>query len=199
MLPYLDIPFQHAQPARAESDAPPRARGEHAGAHPRAGARSALTSPSARPSSSAFPARPSRISQLLLDWLSEARLDRVGCFKYEPSKARRPMRLPDHVPDEVKEERWDRFMGAAGDQRRALAAQVGQTDRRPRRRRSTRKAPSRARRLGCAGDRRHGLSRWCCGSRAGRPAKSQDRRGRRIRSLGPAGASRVGGAGRGKR
>ena len=62
LTPYLDIPFQHARPQRAQGDEAPGQRGQGArtaGAH---GARSAPTSRSARASSSAFPARPRRIS-----------------------------------------------------------------------------------------------------------------------------------------
>ena len=63
ILPYLDIPFQHASPPVLKNMRRPAHRRKDAGAHPRAGARSAPTSPSARPSSSAFPARPKRISR----------------------------------------------------------------------------------------------------------------------------------------
>jgi ribosomal protein S12 methylthiotransferase len=48
----------------------------------------------------------------LLDWLKEARLDRVGCFRYEPVGGAASNALPDPVPEEVKEERWNRFMAA---------------------------------------------------------------------------------------
>ena len=51
--------------------------------------------------------------QHLLDWLEEAQLDRVGCFKYENVQGARANALPDHVPDEVKQERWERFMETA--------------------------------------------------------------------------------------
>lgn len=47
--------------------------------------------------------------QMLLDFLKEARLDRVGCFKYSPLKAQRPTSWRT-VPEEVKEERWNCFM-----------------------------------------------------------------------------------------
>lgn len=48
---------------------------------------------------------------MLLDWLTDAQLDRVGCFKYEPVEGAtaNELGLPQ-VPDEVKEERWHRFM-----------------------------------------------------------------------------------------
>ena len=47
---------------------------------------------------------------MLLDWLSEARLSRVGCFKYENVDGARANALPGQVPEEVKEERYDRLM-----------------------------------------------------------------------------------------
>ena len=47
---------------------------------------------------------------MLLDFLKEARLDRVGCFKYSPVEGATANELADQVPEEVKEERWNRFM-----------------------------------------------------------------------------------------
>jgi ribosomal protein S12 methylthiotransferase len=65
--------------------------------------------------------------QTLLDWMDEAQLDRVGCFKYENVAGARSNALPDHVPEEVKEERWHRFMEKAQAISEAkLAAKVGQ-------------------------------------------------------------------------
>jgi len=51
--------------------------------------------------------------QTLLDWLDEAQLDRVGCFQYENVAGARSNALPDHVPDEIKQDRWNRFMEKA--------------------------------------------------------------------------------------
>ena len=48
--------------------------------------------------------------QTLLDWLDEAQLDRVGCFQYSPVKGAKSNQLEGQVPEEVKQERWDRFM-----------------------------------------------------------------------------------------
>ena len=48
--------------------------------------------------------------QHLLDWLEEVQLDRVGCFKYENVKGARSNNLSGHLPEEIKEERWKRFM-----------------------------------------------------------------------------------------
>jgi ribosomal protein S12 methylthiotransferase len=65
--------------------------------------------------------------QTLLDWLDEAQLDRVGCFQYENVAGARSNALPDHVPDEVKRDRWNRFMEKAqGISEAKLAAKVGQ-------------------------------------------------------------------------
>jgi ribosomal protein S12 methylthiotransferase len=65
--------------------------------------------------------------QTLLDWMDEAQLDRVGCFKYENVDGARSNALPDHVPDTVKEERWHRFMEKAQAISEAkLQAKVGQ-------------------------------------------------------------------------
>lgn len=47
---------------------------------------------------------------MLLDFLKEARLDRVGCFKYNPVEGAGANDLPDQIPEEIKEERWNRFM-----------------------------------------------------------------------------------------
>lgn len=47
---------------------------------------------------------------MLLDFLKEAKLDRVGCFKFSPVEGAAANALPDQVPEEVKEERFHRFM-----------------------------------------------------------------------------------------
>ena len=63
-----------------------------------------------------FPGETEEDFEMLLDWLEEAELDRVGCFKYEPVDGAAANDLGGAVPDEVKEERWHRFMQrAAGD------------------------------------------------------------------------------------
>ena len=66
--------------------------------------------------------------ETLLDWLDAAQLDRVGCFKYENVAGARSNALPDHVPEEVKQDRWERFMARAQAISEAkLAAKVGRT------------------------------------------------------------------------
>ena len=57
-----------------------------------------------------FPGETEEDFQMLLDFLKEARLDRVGCFKYSPVEGAGANDLPDQIPEEIKEERWNRFM-----------------------------------------------------------------------------------------
>ena len=59
-----------------------------------------------------FPGETEQDFQALLDWLEEAELDRVGCFRYEPVHNAAANALPNAVPEELKEERWHRFMAA---------------------------------------------------------------------------------------
>jgi ribosomal protein S12 methylthiotransferase len=73
-----------------------------------------------------FPGETEADFELLLDWLREARLDRVGCFKYSPVAGAAANALPDPVPDAVMEERRERFMAvAAAISAEKLAAKVG--------------------------------------------------------------------------
>ena len=74
-----------------------------------------------------FPGETEHDFQLLLDWLQEAQLDRVGCFKYSPVEGAAANALPDPVPDAVKQERWERFMALSQSiSAQKLAAKVGQ-------------------------------------------------------------------------
>ncbi|MEI6115871.1 MAG: 30S ribosomal protein S12 methylthiotransferase RimO, partial [Burkholderiales bacterium] len=57
-----------------------------------------------------FPGETESEFQYLLDWMTEAQLDRVGCFQYSPVEGASANALEGAVPDEVKQERWDRFM-----------------------------------------------------------------------------------------
>jgi ribosomal protein S12 methylthiotransferase len=64
----------------------------------------------------------------LLDWLEEAQLDRVGCFKYEAVAGAAANELPGAVPEEVKQDRWERFMATSARISAAkLQAKVGRT------------------------------------------------------------------------
>src|SRR3546814_19896443 len=64
--------------------------------------------------------------QYLLDWLDEAQLDRVGAFKFEPVAGAAANALPDPVPEEVKQDRYERIMAKCADISAAkLRAKVG--------------------------------------------------------------------------
>ncbi|MCE8512977.1 30S ribosomal protein S12 methylthiotransferase RimO [Ruegeria pomeroyi] len=126
LLPYLDIPFQHAHPDTLKRMARPAAAArtldEIAAWReicPEITLRSTFIV--------GYPGETEAEFQTLLDWLDEAQLDRVGCFQYENVAGARSNDLPDHVPAEVKQERWDRFMEKAQAISEAkLAARVGQ-------------------------------------------------------------------------
>ena len=75
-----------------------------------------------------FPGETEEDFQFLLQWLKEARINRAGCFKYEPVAGAVANDLPGAVPEEVKEERWHRFMAAQQDvSTELLAEKVGRT------------------------------------------------------------------------
>jgi ribosomal protein S12 methylthiotransferase len=125
ILPYLDIPFQHASPRILKAMKRPAFEDKTlARIHrwrqecPDLTLRSTFIV--------GFPGETESEFQYLLDWMSEAQLDRVGCFQYSPVKGASANALADPVPDEVKQERWDRFMAhqqAISTER--LAARVG--------------------------------------------------------------------------
>lgn len=110
ILPYLDIPFQHAsptvlkamrRPANQEKTLERIARWRQI--CPDLAIRSTFIV--------GFPGETKEDFALLLDWMREARLARVGCFKYENVEGARSHDLPQ-VPEDVKEERYARFMEA---------------------------------------------------------------------------------------
>jgi ribosomal protein S12 methylthiotransferase len=73
-----------------------------------------------------FPGETEEDFDILLDFIREAKIDRAGCFKYENVVHADSRDLPDHVPEEIKEERWHRFMEAQAEVSAArAAAQVG--------------------------------------------------------------------------
>ena len=127
ILPYLDIPFQHAHPDTLKRMARPAAAektldriAEWRDICPDITLRSTFIV--------GYPGETEAEFQTLLDWMDEAQLDRVGCFQYENVAGARSNDLPDHIPDEVKQDRWDRFMQKAQAISEAkLAAKVGQT------------------------------------------------------------------------
>ncbi len=125
VLPYLDIPFQHAHPDVLKRMARPAAA---ARTLDEIAAWRAICPEIALRSTFivGFPGETEEEFQTLLDWLDEARLDRVGCFKYEDVKGARSNALPGHIPEEVKQERWERFMEKAqAISAEKLAARIG--------------------------------------------------------------------------
>jgi ribosomal protein S12 methylthiotransferase len=110
ILPYLDIPFQHASPSVLRNMRRP-AHGEKTLERIR-GWREAVPDLAIRSTFIVgFPGETEEDFDLLMDWLDEAKIDRAGCFKYEPVGGARAndLGLPE-VPAEVKESRWHRFM-----------------------------------------------------------------------------------------
>jgi ribosomal protein S12 methylthiotransferase len=109
VLPYLDIPFQHAAPNVLKRMKRPAAQEKTLDRIRRwRAACPALTLRSTF--IVGFPGETEQDFALLLDWLDEAQLDRVGCFKYEPVAGAVANDLGAPVANEVKEERWHRFM-----------------------------------------------------------------------------------------
>jgi ribosomal protein S12 methylthiotransferase len=111
VLPYLDIPFQHAAPDVLKRMKRPAAQEKTLERL----ARWREICPDLTLRSTfivGFPGETEADFQFLLQWLDEAALDRVGCFKYEPVKGAPANDLGSAVPDDVKEERWHRFMQA---------------------------------------------------------------------------------------
>ena len=109
ILPYLDIPFQHAAPSVLK--AMRRPANQEKVLDRIASWRKACPDMVVRSTFIVgFPGETEADFQFLLDWLQEAQLDRVGCFRYENVSDADSNALANHVPEEVKEERWNRFM-----------------------------------------------------------------------------------------
>ena len=109
ILPYLDIPFQHASPRVLKNMKRPANQekvldriGQWRRDVPDLTIRSSFIV--------GFPGETEEDFTMMLDWLKEAQLDRVGCFKYEPVRGAVANDLPDPVPEAAKDERWHRFM-----------------------------------------------------------------------------------------
>ena len=127
ILPYLDIPFQHASPRVLKAMRRPGNEGlvlerirKWRAAVPDIAIRSTFIA--------GFPGETEEDFQYLLDWLDEAKLDRVGCFAYEPVEGAAANDLPGALPREVREERRDRFMEKAAQISAAkLQAKIGRT------------------------------------------------------------------------
>ena len=125
VLPYLDIPFQHADPGVLRRMARPAAAAKTLDEI--AAWRNVCPDITLRSTFIVgYPGETEAEFQTLLDWMDEAQLDRVGCFQYENVAGARSNALPDHVAPEVKQDRWDRFMEKAqGISEARLAAKVG--------------------------------------------------------------------------
>ncbi len=109
ILPYLDIPFQHASPRILKLMKRPAHSEKVLGRIkkwreicPDLTIRSTFVV--------GFPGETEADFQELLDFLEEAQLDRVGCFKYSPVDGAKANDLPDHVPEDIQQERRERFM-----------------------------------------------------------------------------------------
>jgi len=122
ILPYLDIPFQHASPSVLKAMRRP-AHQEKTAARiaawrkvcPDLAVRSTFIV--------GFPGETEADFEFLLQWMREARINRAGCFKYEPVEGAKANELEGAVPDDVKEERWHRFMQVQQEVSEALLAE----------------------------------------------------------------------------
>ena len=109
LTPYLDIPFQHASPTVLKAMKRPANEAKvldrirkWRDICPDIAIRSSFVV--------GFPGETEADFQYLLDWLDEAQLDRVGAFRFEPVEGAAANDLPGAVPEEVKEERYQRIM-----------------------------------------------------------------------------------------
>ena len=125
VLPYLDIPFQHASPKVLKAMKRPANEAKvlerlksWRGLVPDIAIRSSFVV--------GFPGETEEDFRYLLDWLEEARLDRVGAFRFEPVQGAAANALPDPVPEDIKQERYERIMAlSARISAEKLAAKVG--------------------------------------------------------------------------
>ena len=114
ILPYLDIPFQHAHPDTLKRMARPAAAvrtlneiEQWRKICPDITLRSTFIV--------GYPGETEEEFTFLLDWMQEAQLDRVGCFQYENVEGAKSNQLLNQVPSTVKQERWERFMSKANE------------------------------------------------------------------------------------
>jgi ribosomal protein S12 methylthiotransferase len=126
ILPYLDIPFQHGSPSVLKRMKRPAAA---VNTLDRIKAWRAVCPDLVIRSTFivGFPGETDAEFEELLEWLEEAQLDRVGCFKYSPVEGATSNVLPDHVAPEVQQERYERFMELASEiSAERLQRRVGQ-------------------------------------------------------------------------
>lgn len=127
ILPYLDIPFQHASPSVLKSMKRPA--NQEKVLDRIASWRKACPDMTVRSTFIVgFPGETDEDFEYLLEWLGEAQLDRVGCFRYEDVSGAKSRELANHIPEELKEERWNRFMEVQqGISAKRLKKKVGKT------------------------------------------------------------------------
>lgn len=127
ILPYLDIPFQHASPSVLKSMRRPA---NQVKTLDRIKAWRAVAPDLAIRSNFivGFPGETEEDFEFLLDWLEEAEIDRIGCFEYEPVTGAPANDIEGIVPDELKRERYERLMEVAQDiSAHVLSKKVGRT------------------------------------------------------------------------
>lgn len=109
ILPYLDIPFQHSHPDVLKRMSRPAASSKTL--EQIENWRKQCSEITIRSTFIVgYPGETESEFQHLLDWLKEAKLDRVGCFKYENVNGARSNNLPNQISDDIKEDRWQKFM-----------------------------------------------------------------------------------------
>lgn len=125
ILPYLDIPFQHASPAVLKN----MRRPAHQEKTTERIANWRKMCPELTLRSTfivGFPGETDEDFEILLDWMRETKIERAGCFKYENVEGARSAALENHVPEELKQERWERFMAVQQEISTAnMASKVG--------------------------------------------------------------------------
>ncbi|MCB1670578.1 MAG: 30S ribosomal protein S12 methylthiotransferase RimO [Gammaproteobacteria bacterium] len=127
LLPYLDIPFQHASPQILRAMKRPAAAEDNL-ARIEAWRKQCQELTLRSTFIVGFPGETENDFQILLDFLRQAELDRVGCFQYSPVAGARSNELEGQVADELKQERWERFMEVQQEvSSRRLQRKVGRT------------------------------------------------------------------------
>ena len=128
VLPYLDVPFQHGSPAVLKRMRRPAAQ-EQTLQRIRAWRQACPDLTIRSTFIVGFPGETENDFVELLEWLSEAGLDRVGCFRYEPVAGAVANDLAAPVPDEVKEQRWNRLMAHQQDiSQKRLKRKIGKRE-----------------------------------------------------------------------
>ncbi len=127
ILPYLDIPFQHAS-ANVLKQMKRPAKQDRVLERIQQWRRDVPGMTIRSTFIVGFPGETEEDFEILLDFIREAKIDRAGCFKYENVEHAESRLLDGHLPEEVKEERWHRFMSLQAEiSSERAAAQIGTT------------------------------------------------------------------------